>query len=87
MKKITPLALVLVLTLAGAGLARGADNSLDAAIALYMSASYDDALAALSALPPGTDPDQADKYRALCLLGLNRSQEAAATIDRRFSPS
>ena len=59
-----------------------ADRSLDAAITLYMSASYEEALSELSQLPPGADLDQADKYRALCLLGLNRPQEAAESIDR-----
>ena len=62
--------------------ARAADSSLDTAIALYMSASYEEALVALSQLPPGSDLDQADKYRALCLLGLNRPQEAAQAIER-----
>jgi TonB family protein len=59
-----------------------ADSSLDAAITLYMSASYEEALSELSQLPPSADLDQADKYRALCLLGLNRPQEAAESIDR-----
>jgi hypothetical protein len=47
-----------------------------------MSASYEEALSELSQLPPGADLDQADKYRALCLLGLNRPQEATESIDR-----
>jgi TonB family protein len=62
--------------------ARAADASLESAISLYMSASYEEALAALSQLPPGADLDQADKYRALCLLGLNRPQDAAESIER-----
>jgi TonB family protein len=62
--------------------ARAGDASLDAAITLYMSASYEEALVALSQLPPGADLDQADKYRALCLLGLNRPQEATESIER-----
>jgi periplasmic protein TonB len=80
MTKILTLALALSLTIAAG--ARAADNSLDTAISLYMSASYEDALAVLSALPAGTDLDQVDKYRALCLLGLNRPQEAEAAIER-----
>jgi TonB family protein len=62
--------------------ARAADDSLESAISLYMSASYEEALAALSQLPPGADMDQADKYRALCLLGLNRPQDALESIER-----
>jgi TonB family protein len=62
--------------------AHTADDSLESAISLYMSASYEEALAALSELPAGADLDQADKYRALCLLGLNRPQDAAESIDR-----
>jgi len=62
--------------------ASAADSSLESAISLYMSASYEEALSALSQLPPGSDLDQADKYRALCLLGLNRPQDAVESIER-----
>jgi TonB family protein len=58
------------------------DASLDAAITLYMSASYEEALVELARVAPGADLDQADKYRALCLLGLNRPQEAQGAIER-----
>jgi TonB family protein len=80
MRKVTTI--LLALTLTGSIPASSADNSLDAAIGLYLSASYEEALAALGQLSPGADPDQADKYRALCLLGLNRPQEAAEAIER-----
>lgn len=80
MRTITTI--ILALTLTGTIAARGADGPLDTAITLYMSASYEDALTALNRLPAGADQDQADKYRALCLLGLNRPQEAAETIER-----
>ena len=80
MTKITMFVLALVVNVAVP--ARAADNPLDPAIALYMSAAYEDALAALNHLPPDADADQADKYRALCLVGLNRSQEAVETIER-----
>ncbi len=62
--------------------ARAADDPVDEAKRLYMSAAYDAALAALTNLPPTVDPDEADKYRALCLLGLNRPQEAQETVER-----
>jgi hypothetical protein len=61
---------------------RAMDASLDAAITLYMSASYEEALVELAHVAPGPDLDQADKYRALCLLGLNRPQEAQAAVER-----
>lgn len=80
MKRIATM--MLAWTLLGPIPARAADTSLDAAITLYMSASYEEALVALSQLAPGADLDQADKYRALCLLGLNRAQEAGESIDR-----
>ena len=80
MTKMTIFALALSVTLAVS--TRAADNPLDSAIALYMAAAYEDALTTLDHLPPDADADQADKYRALCLLGLNRSQEAVETIER-----
>ncbi|MCU1385656.1 MAG: hypothetical protein JWL71_4353 [Acidobacteria bacterium] len=73
---------VLSLSLLAALAARADDDPLGPAVALYMSAAYEDALAALNHLPPEADADQADKYRALCLVGLNRSQEAVETIER-----
>jgi hypothetical protein len=62
--------------------ARAADDPVDEAKRLYLSAAYDAALAALSNLPPSADLDEVDKYRALCLLGLNRTQDAEETVQR-----
>jgi hypothetical protein len=62
--------------------ARAADDPVDEAKRLYLSAAYDAALAALSNLPPSVDLDEVDKYRALCLLGLNRPQDAQETVQR-----
>ena len=47
--------MMLAWTLMAPASARAADSSLDAAITLYMSASYEEALSALSQLPPGAD--------------------------------
>jgi TonB family protein len=80
MRKVA--SIVVALTLIGAIPLRAADASLDAAITLYMSASYEEALVELARVAPGADLDQADKYRALCLLGLNRPQEAQGAIER-----
>jgi hypothetical protein len=62
--------------------AGGADDPLDAAKTLYLSAAYEEALTALGNLPAGVDPDQADKFRALCQMALNRTQDAQATLER-----
>jgi periplasmic protein TonB len=71
------LALVLFATASPA-----ADDPLDAAKTLYLSAAYEEALTALANLPPGVDPDQADKFRALCQMALNRTQDAQETLER-----
>lgn len=49
---------------------------------LYLSAAYEDALAALAGLPAGVDDDQAEKLRALCLLALNRTDDAQRVLAR-----
>ena len=57
-----------------------ADAPLEAAKNLYMSASYQEALTTLDTVQSDTQPDEVAKYRALCLLGLNRPQEAEETV-------
>ena len=49
---------------------------------LYLSAAYEDALAALAGLPAGVDDDQAEKLRALCLVALNRTDDAQRVLAR-----
>ena len=61
---------------------RADDDPLTTAKSLYQSASYQDALAALSNLPTGANLDEADKYRALCFLGLNRAQDAEHALEQ-----
>jgi hypothetical protein len=73
--------LVLVACLGTAARA-AADDPLDAAKALYRSASYEAALVALNSPPPESNADEVDQYRALCLLGLNRAPDAQLAIDR-----
>jgi len=62
-----------------------AQDSLSAARELYASAAYEDALAVLSRLnAAGMRPDDgrtADQYRALCLLALGKTAEAAQAIE------
>jgi hypothetical protein len=62
-----------------------ADDPLDAAKALYRSASYEAALVALNSPPPESNVDEVDQYRALCLLGLNRTPDAQLAIDRMIA--
>jgi TonB family protein len=73
--------MILVACLGTAARATAADP-LDAAKALYRSASYEAALVALNSPPPESDADEVDQYRALCLLGLNRAPDAQLAIDR-----
>jgi hypothetical protein len=61
------------------------DDPLEGAKALYLAASYDAALSALNAPSPSADLDEVEKYRALCFLGLNRTQDAQQAIDRVVS--
>ncbi len=75
---------------AGSALPAGPD--LARVQALYASAAYEDALAAMPAAAAGASRD-IEQYRALCLLALGRQNDAAAAVDRivsqdpLFSPS
>ncbi len=82
MKISTLLALIFVLAAGSAGKASAVnDDPIETAKSLYLSASYSEALAALANLPPGTDMDAADKYRALCFLGLDRLDDADKALE------
>jgi TonB family protein len=61
--------------------AQPAPPDLSAAKALYASASYEDALAAL-AKTGGEDAQEVEQYRALCLLALGRTAEARQALER-----
>src|SRR4051812_19298401 len=61
-------------------------DALAAARELYATAAYDEALASLDRLADAravSDRDRAmiDQYRALCLLALNRPEEATAAVE------
>src|SRR5215468_9812156 len=64
-------------------LAAAEDQTLARAKELYLSASYEDALAILDSLPsqPSQDGLQAAEYRVFCLLALNRRAEAQKAIE------
>jgi TonB family protein len=78
------LALLVCLTLGLAGARAQPGPSLQEARALYDSASFDDALTVLNRLAraqPETDVVDVQRYRALCLLALNRTADAQTAIE------
>jgi hypothetical protein len=65
-----------------------AGSPLDRARSLYDSASFDEALVILdrvSGAQPETDVEEVQRYRALCLLALNRTADAQRAIEIVFS--
>jgi tetratricopeptide (TPR) repeat protein len=80
-------ALTLALSVVPAASARAATHqagpdSLANAISLYSSAAYEQALAALADVREDADRDQVDTYRALCLIALDRSEEAEHVLEQ-----
>jgi TonB family protein len=59
-----------------------AQDSLAAARTLYASASYEEALTALSSTAGGGDVNQVDEYRALCYLALGEASSATQALER-----
>jgi TonB family protein len=74
-------ALTLGIALPAAVNAQPAPPDLSAAKALYASASYEDALAAL-AKATNENAEEVEQYRALCLLALGRTAEARQALER-----
>jgi hypothetical protein len=76
---------VLLIAVAFAVPAYAADGTLAAARDLYVSASYDDALAMLSGLSNGSrsseERQSIDFYRTLCLFALGRANDADRVIE------
>src|SRR5215813_5684945 len=75
----------LLISVAGSVTAYAADASLAAARDLYVSASYDDALAMLGTLSNGQksleERQSIDLYRTLCLFALGKTTEADKVIE------
>ena len=75
----------LLISVAGPVTAYAADASLAAARDLYVSASYDDALAMLGTLSNGSksveERQSIDLYRTLCLFALGKTTEADRVIE------
>ena len=78
---ITLASILTGLTSSLAASAAGVDDPLDIAKSLYLAASYSEALSALDKLPDGADLAAADKYRALCFLGLDRQADAEQALE------
>jgi tetratricopeptide (TPR) repeat protein len=80
---------ILVSLVLGLGSASAQSNQpLDDAKTLYDSASFDEALQLLDGLgrtQPETDVEEVQRYRALCLLALNRTNDAQKAIEIVFS--
>lgn len=76
--------LLAAISLSTVGLfAQASNDALDAAKSLYLSASYQEALTALDGVKSDSDAaDEAAKFQALCLLGLNRQQDAEQAIEQ-----
>jgi tetratricopeptide (TPR) repeat protein len=89
MKTLLVVGVALVcLTFGQVNAAAQAENSLDRARALYDSASFDEALVVLdrvSGAQPESDVEEVQRYRALCLLALNRTSDAQRAIEIVFS--
>jgi tetratricopeptide (TPR) repeat protein len=77
------LAIAALLFSASVAVAQNAADKLDPVRQLYASAEYEEALTALGRLQPEM-PDsglEIDRYRALCLIALNRASEADRVIE------
>lgn len=75
------LALCVIATFASRASAQ--DEAVEKVRALYASAAYEDALAAMPALEDSTRAStELERYRALCLLALGREDQAAAAVER-----
>jgi hypothetical protein len=68
---------------ASAAVAQDAAGAMDSVRQLYASAEYEEALTALARLQPETPTSgfEIDRYRALCLIALNRTSEADRVIE------
>lgn len=81
----TVAAFALTALLAQAPPAGSAQQSLANVKELYASASYEEALERLAAAEETLAYEQVEQYRALCLLGLGRTEEAERSLERLVS--
>ena len=79
------LAVGLLLTDSVALAAGSAQGDLARARLLYAAASYEEALALLPVVPAAAEADEVDRYKALCLLALDRTTDAEQALARVIS--
>jgi len=88
MTKRLLIVILLVLTFDLTNARAQSGSPLENAKAMYDSASFDEALTVLDRLnrtQPESDVEEVQRYRALCLLALNRTTEAESAIEVVFS--
>jgi len=73
-------AVTVAVTLSSIGLHAAQDDPLAAVKAAYIATEYEEALTLLSSVNSGDARDQADVYRALCLLALDRLNEVTQVL-------
>lgn len=78
----TTIALALTAMLAQGPAAVSAADDLSAVKDLYASASFEEALTRLAGAEERLGKEQTEQYRALCLLGLGRTDEAESSLER-----
>ncbi len=83
MKTTVRLTIAALVLSASAAVAQNAADALDPVRQLYASAEYEEALTALGRLKSETPASglEIDRYRALCLIALNRDSEANRVIE------
>ena len=87
MSTIVRLAIAMLCFSASAAAAQGVTDRLEPVRQLYASAEYEEALTALSRLQADAPNAglEVDRYRALCLIALNRNGEADRVIESIFA--
>jgi ketosteroid isomerase-like protein len=80
MQCVLALALTVTVTLSSIAVHAAQDDPLSAVKAAYVATEYEEALALLSSMNGGVARDQADVYRALCLLALGRMNDVTRVL-------
>lgn len=79
-QSVLALAVTIAVTLSPIALRAAQDDPLSAAKAAYVATEYEQALTLLASVDSGPARDQADVYRALCLLALGRMNEVTEVL-------
>lgn len=79
-QSVLALAVTVAVTLSSIGLRASQDDPLSAARAAYLATEYEEALTLLSSVSSAGARDEADVYRALCLLALGRMSDVEQVL-------